>query len=88
MFQLYILRSIYFMRPGIFATKWRMMLEDLQLLASNQSLFFKEVRGQTLSTKHRDIVARMIITLQKRNKTYQDQQGKYLYFSSCRTLPP
>ena len=56
---------------GIFTTKWRMMLEDLQNLAVNSGLFFKEVRGQDLSTEHRDIVAQMIIGIQKRNQTYE-----------------
>ena len=49
-----------------------MMVEDLQHLASNSALFFKEIRGQNVSAEHRDILAKMIIKLQKRNQTYED----------------
>ena len=56
------------------------MLEDLQGLAKDSAFFFKEVRGQRLDDKCRDIVAKMIITLQKRAQTYKDRRGnKYFY---------
>jgi hypothetical protein len=56
-----------------------MMIEDLQTLARNQSLFFREVRGQGLSAEHRDIVAKLVILIQKRAQIYEDRRDTILF---------
>ena len=61
---------------GIWSTAWRMMFQDLRMLATNEKYFFKLARAdKSLTYELKNNVAKMLIQIQKRTNTFQDSKG-------------
>ena len=58
---------------GIYATKFKQMIDDLRDYAKNPSKFFRDVKGQTMDVANG--VTRLVQQIRKRMKLYEDWGG-------------
>ena len=55
---------------GIYASKYKQMIEDLREYAKTPSKFFRDVKGQTMDVANG--VTRLVQSIRKRMKLYED----------------